>query len=73
MSKDESDSKPPTTHHVENVSVAEKDDGMTIKPAGIHGHLDATEEEVLGRDFTMSDSELPPGYFTSAKFVGSSM
>lgn len=30
------------------------------------------EEEVLGRDFTVSDSELPEGYFTSANFLGSS-
>ncbi|KAJ4354329.1 uncharacterized protein N0V89_006064 [Didymosphaeria variabile] len=27
--------------------------------------------EVLGRDFTLADSELPKGYFTSANFLGS--
>ena len=30
------------------------------------------DEEVKGTDFTVSDSELPDGYFTSANFVGSS-
>jgi hypothetical protein len=35
-----------------------------------HGH--SQEEEVLGRDFTVAESELPEGYFTSANFLGSS-
>ncbi|KAF2261286.1 MFS general substrate transporter [Lojkania enalia] len=29
------------------------------------------EDDIKGRDFTVSDSELPKGYFTSANFLGS--
>lgn len=47
-----------TTFHLEDVSDSKK-----------QHH---TEEEVLGRDFTLSESELPDGYFTSANFLGSS-
>jgi hypothetical protein len=49
-----------TISHLENISDNEK--------------LDHTQdEEVLGRDFTLSESELPDGYFTSYNFLGSSM
>lgn len=30
-----------------------------------------TVEDVKGRDFTVTDSELPSGYFRSARFLGS--
>lgn len=35
-------------------------------------HYHSLEEEILGRDFTVAESELPKGYFTSANFLGSS-
>jgi len=31
----------------------------------------AEDEEIKGRDFTVEDNELPPGYFTSFSFIGS--
>jgi hypothetical protein len=31
----------------------------------------AEDEEIKGRDFTIEDHELPPGYFTSFSFIGS--
>lgn len=56
----EKDAQVDTVSHVENVSDHEK-------------QHQTQEEVVLGRDFTVSDSELPKGYFTSANFLGSSM
>jgi hypothetical protein len=49
-----------TLSHLENISDNDKQNY-------------AQEEEVLGRDFTLSESELPDGYFTSSNFLGSSM
>lgn len=48
-----------TTAHLETVSDQEK-------------HRQSQDEEILGRDFTVTESELPKGYFTSANFLGSS-
>ena len=48
-----------TISHLETISDPEK-------------HDVSQEEEVLGRNFTLSESELPKGYFTSANFLGSS-
>jgi hypothetical protein len=60
MASLEKDAQVDTVSHVENVSDHEK-------------QHQTQEEAVLGRDFTVSDSELPKGYFTSANFLGSSM
>ena len=38
-------------------------------------HVDATKlntrEDVKGRDFTVLEAEIPPGYFRSTRFLGS--
>ena len=38
-------------------------------------HIETTtedvREDVKGRDFTVIESEIPPGYFRSARFIGS--
>jgi hypothetical protein len=49
-----------TTSHVETLSDSEK-------------HYISHEEQILGRDFTVAEHDLPPGYFKSANFLGSSM
>jgi hypothetical protein len=60
MAAVEKDANVDTVSHLEDVSDHEK-------------QHQTHEEAVLGRDFTVSDSELPKGYFTSANFLGSSM
>lgn len=32
---------------------------------------DDAREDVKGRDFTVGETEIPPGYFRSARFLGS--
>ena len=49
-----------TTSHLETLSDSEK-------------HHISHEEEILGRDFTVAEDDLPAGYFKSANFLGSSM
>lgn len=57
---------------------ATKDDGQTNMISHLETLSDqekqyhSQEEEILGRDFTVAESELPKGYFTSANFLGSS-
>jgi hypothetical protein len=36
-----------------------------------HDHGGYDSEDIKGRDFTIASDELPKGYFTSMKFIGS--
>jgi hypothetical protein len=48
-----------TSSHIETLSNSEK-------------HYISHEEQILGRDFTVAEDDLPPGYFKSVNFLGSS-
>lgn len=56
------------------VTTAEKDISHIEHHAASPNHPITTtleDEEIKGRDFTVEDNELPPGYFTSFSFIGS--
>jgi len=49
----------------------EKSDISHVEQSSHHQPATFDQEAVRGRDFTVSDDELPPGYFRSFNFIGS--
>ena len=50
---------------------SEKEDAAVHSTQHVENSKDNVREDVKGRDFTVVEAEIPPGYFRTARFIGS--
>ena len=49
----------------------EKEHSTDLASQHVENTTNNVREDVKGRDFTVLEAEIPPGYFRSARFIGS--
>jgi MFS family permease len=60
-----------TTEKVDSADIIQNEHATSASYSSGDHVIDHTIDEVIGRDFTVSGSELPAGYFLSFRFLGS--